>query len=131
MIPKSTMVKANMATEHQTYAVKSGGGYVIGVRTDTPDVPFGSSFQTLVQFKLLPAQNKKQTTMVSPLLRLRLCGMCIRLFTPSHTLVPYFATSLILVDDHSERRFFVANMDEGRNLKRCQERHALDVRHLP
>jgi hypothetical protein len=71
MIPKSTMVKANMATEHQTYAVKSGGGYVIGVRTDTPDVPFGSSFQTLVQFKLLPAENKKQTTLVSPLLRSR------------------------------------------------------------
>ena len=64
MIPRSTMVKANMATEHQKYEIKSGGAYVVGVRTDTPDVPFGSSFQTLVQFKLVPAQNKKQTVMV-------------------------------------------------------------------
>eukprot|EP00041_Stephanoeca_diplocostata_P033352 m.1100714 g.1100714 ORF g.1100714 m.1100714 type:complete len:912 (-) comp24319_c0_seq82:1051-3786(-) len=54
MIAKSALVKANMATEKQEYVTKCAGAYVVKVSSSTPDVPYGSTFEVMLQFKLVP-----------------------------------------------------------------------------
>lgn len=59
--PKSALIKSYRATEKQEYTLKSSGGYVVCVRSLTPDAPYGNTFEVLVQFKLTPDIDKRRS----------------------------------------------------------------------
>eukprot|EP00045_Choanoeca_perplexa_P013242 m.149217 g.149217 ORF g.149217 m.149217 type:complete len:293 (+) comp16288_c0_seq1:977-1855(+) len=61
LIPKSSIVKANHAVEHQKYLVRSEAVFVLDIQTETPEVPFGSSFCTQVQVRLQQAADGRST----------------------------------------------------------------------
>eukprot|EP00730_Choanoeca_flexa_P002546 TRINITY_DN11088_c0_g1_i3.p1 TRINITY_DN11088_c0_g1~~TRINITY_DN11088_c0_g1_i3.p1 ORF type:complete len:666 (+),score=99.92 TRINITY_DN11088_c0_g1_i3:114-2111(+) len=61
LIPRSSLVKANHAVEHQKYLVRSDKVFVIDIQTETPEVPFGASFVTQVQVRLQEAADGKST----------------------------------------------------------------------
>jgi len=48
---KTALVKAHWATESQRL-LATHDGYVVDVRTSTPDVPYGDSFATLLRYQL-------------------------------------------------------------------------------
>eukprot|EP00128_Syssomonas_multiformis_P015539 Colp12_sorted_trinity150504_noHs@34777 len=50
LMPASRIVKANMVTETQRITQKEPGGLVMEVETSTPEVPFGTSFLTHLQY---------------------------------------------------------------------------------
>eukprot|EP00850_Spirogloea_muscicola_P012524 SM000081S22658 [mRNA] locus=s81:346260:352232:- [translate_table: standard] len=55
MVPASSLVKAYKATETQTYRRADQAGYLVDVSVSTPDVPYGSTFRTEMQFLLEPS----------------------------------------------------------------------------
>eukprot|EP00123_Amoebidium_parasiticum_P009356 comp19419_c0_seq1/m.22503 comp19419_c0_seq1/g.22503 ORF comp19419_c0_seq1/g.22503 comp19419_c0_seq1/m.22503 type:complete len:892 (-) comp19419_c0_seq1:9-2684(-) len=59
VMPPSSIVKAASATETQVCQVVEPGGSVIDVTTETPDVPFGTSFQTKVQICINRVDGKR------------------------------------------------------------------------
>ncbi len=65
LIPKSSLVKANHAVEHQRYTVRSRSAYVIDVETETPEVPYGKDFMTMVQFQLTEVDAKSTRLLVT------------------------------------------------------------------
>eukprot|EP00850_Spirogloea_muscicola_P005882 SM000027S09663 [mRNA] locus=s27:621504:627334:+ [translate_table: standard] len=60
MVPASSLVKAYKATETQTYRRADQAGYLVDVSVSTPDVPYGSTFRTEMQFLLEPSSLNPQ-----------------------------------------------------------------------
>eukprot|EP00043_Microstomoeca_roanoka_P017386 m.181199 g.181199 ORF g.181199 m.181199 type:complete len:636 (+) comp16626_c1_seq1:284-2191(+) len=53
LMPKSTLVKANHACEHQKYLLRCRDAYVMEIETETPEVPYGKDFVTQLRIFLL------------------------------------------------------------------------------
>ena len=51
-MPKSMLVPAARVIETQRYAIKDKGAYVVEAVSRTPDISYGSTFQTRVQFQV-------------------------------------------------------------------------------
>ena len=50
----SSLVKSVRATEVMTYERADAGGYLVTVSVATPDVPYGNTFRTEMQFEITP-----------------------------------------------------------------------------
>ncbi|GJP73769.1 hypothetical protein CLOP_g4456 [Closterium sp. NIES-67] len=57
MTAPSSLVKSVLATELMRYSRADAGGFLLGVYVATPDVPYGGTFRTEMQFCITPASD--------------------------------------------------------------------------
>ncbi|CAI7863717.1 unnamed protein product, partial [Closterium sp. NIES-54] len=55
MTAPSSLVKSVLATELMRYSRADAGGYLVEVYVATPDVPYGNTFRTEMQFCITPS----------------------------------------------------------------------------
>lgn len=65
MTPPSSLVKSVLATETYTYARADSGGYVVEVSVATPDVPYGNTFLTQLQYRIAPIGENASRLVIS------------------------------------------------------------------